>query len=76
KGIVKTMIVLNILLPIVFMMNVFVNGNYMFLQRKPVNGSLLDFLGPYPWYILSLELVAFAMFFILWIIFRKEKQGK
>jgi hypothetical integral membrane protein (TIGR02206 family) len=27
-------------------------GNYMFLRRKPVHGSLLDVMGPWPLYIL------------------------
>ena len=26
-------------------------GNYMFLRRKPVHGSLLDFMGPWPLYL-------------------------
>ena len=73
KGIVKTMIALNILLPIVFAMNIVVDGNYMFLQRKPVNGSLLDYLGPYPWYIISLELVTFLIFIVLWLTFRNKE---
>ena len=59
KGIIQTMIVLNMLFPIVFAINILVQGNYMFLRMKPINGSLLDFLGPYPWYILSLEIVPF-----------------
>jgi len=71
KGIIKTMVALNILLPIVFVVNIFLDGNYMFLRMKPTNGSLLDFLGPYPWYILSLEVVAFIIFVCLWLVFRK-----
>ena len=72
KGIIKTMVALNILLPIVFVVNIFLDGNYMFLRMKPTNGSLLDLLGPYPWYILSLEIVAFIIFVCLWLVFRKK----
>lgn len=71
KGVVKTMVMLNLLLPLLFVVNVLFRGNYMFLREKPYNGSLLDFLGPYPWYILSLEGVAFIMFTGLWLGFRK-----
>ena len=74
KGIIKTIIALNILLPIVFAFNIFLKGNYMFLRMKPTNRSLLDFLGPYPWYILSLEVVAFSIFVILWLVFREKKE--
>ena len=71
KGIVKTMIALNLLLPFIFLVNHLFEGNYMFLRMKPANGSLLDFLGPYPWYIFSLEGVAFLVFIFLWLVFRK-----
>lgn len=76
NGIIKTMITLNLLLPVIFFVNILVQGNYMFLKEKPVNGSLLDLLGPYPWYTLSLEFVAFLMFVVLWLIFRSWKRPK
>lgn len=75
KGIIQTMLALNIFLPIVFAVNVWIQGNYMFLRSKPANGSLLDFLGPYPWYILSLEAVAFLLFVCLWLVFREKRAG-
>lgn len=71
KGIIQTMITLNVLFPFIFAVNILVQGNYMFLREKPVNGSLLDFLGPYPWYIVSLEFVAFLLFIPQWLVFRK-----
>lgn len=73
KGIIQTMIVLNILFPFIFAINILIQGNYMFLRMKPINGSLLDLLGPHPWYILSMEVVAFTLFLITWLIFRKRK---
>lgn len=71
NGIIRTMIVLNILLPFIFVVNKLFEGNYMFLRMKPPSGSLLDYLGPYPWYILSLEVVAFIIFVCLWLLLRK-----
>ena len=75
KGVIQTMITLNILLPFLFAINILVKGNYMFLQEKPKGGSILDFLGPYPWYILSLEFVAFIIFSCLWLLFKKKQGG-
>lgn len=72
KGVLTTLLALNILLPFIFWINYLFEGNYMFLQRKPSGGSLLDFLGPYPWYILSLEIVAFLIFIFLWFLFKKK----
>jgi hypothetical integral membrane protein (TIGR02206 family) len=40
-------------------------GNYMFLRRRPVNGSLLDYMGPWPWYIVSAAALALALFWLL-----------
>ncbi len=71
KGILKTMLALNLLLPLIIAANFLFQGNYMFLQEKPLNGSLLDFLGPYPWYILSLEGAAFIIFTCIWLLFRE-----
>lgn len=72
RGVLKTMIAINALLPIIMAANWLFDGNYMFLRMKPQNGSLLDFLGPYPWYILSLEAVAFIMFSLIWLLLRKR----
>ncbi|WP_342511642.1 TIGR02206 family membrane protein [Sporosarcina sp. FSL K6-1522] len=73
KGVLTTIVILNGLLPIIFTANMLFNGNYMFLREKPLNGSLLDYLGAYPWYILSLDVAAFIMFLCLWLMFRKWK---
>lgn len=69
KSIGKTFIFLNVLSFFVFFINKFTGGNYMFLAHKPTNASVIDYLGPYPWYIASLEALAFIMFFILFIPF-------
>ncbi len=54
-----------------------IDGNYAFLMHKPVHADnpLLNALGPYPWYILGLEAVSLAFFFVLnlpfWILRRR-----
>lgn len=40
-------------------------GNYMFLRRKPVHGSLLDIMGPWPLYIAAAALLALLLFRVL-----------
>jgi len=40
------------------------SGNYLYICRKPANPSLIDVLGPWPWYILSLEGVGVLSFLV------------
>lgn len=65
----KTMGFLNGLLVIALIVNPLSGGNYLFVSHKPNNPSLIDYLGPYPWYILSLEGVALLMFLLLYLPF-------
>jgi hypothetical integral membrane protein (TIGR02206 family) len=57
----------------VFGVNSLVGSNYMFLMKKPENGSIMDFLGPHPWYILSLEAVAFVLCLIAYYPIRRSE---
>jgi hypothetical integral membrane protein (TIGR02206 family) len=41
------------------------DGNYMFLRHTPARGSLLDVMGPWPWYIVSATALALVLFWLL-----------
>lgn len=73
-SVLKTMGFLNAAAVMIFFINQTAGGNYMFLSRKPVNPTPLDFLGPYPWYILSLEIAAFLLFLLLYVPFSSTKK--
>jgi len=45
-------------------------GNYMFLRAKPSNGSILDAMGPWPWYLLAAAALGLAMLLVLEAIAR------
>ena len=59
----------NIYVVIVFFINLAIGSNYLFIAHKPEFPTLIDLLAPWPWYILELEVVAFAVCFILYIPF-------
>ncbi|GIQ66350.1 TIGR02206 family membrane protein [Paenibacillus cisolokensis] len=71
KSIAVTMGFLNALVVIVGYVNHVTGGNYMFLARKPDTPSLLDYLGPYPWYLLSMEGIALLTFSFLYLPFAR-----
>jgi hypothetical integral membrane protein (TIGR02206 family) len=49
-------------------------SNYMYLRAKPTNPSALDWLGPWPWYILASAVVAVVCFGLLWLPVRPGGQ--
>lgn len=69
KSLRNTIIALNIYMVPVFILNMLIGSNYLFINRKPDTASLIDMLGPWPWYILSMEVVGLAVFLLLYLPF-------
>jgi len=59
----------NIYMTVVTIINLLIDSNYLYTLRKPDTASLMDVLGPWPLYLLSLEIVALVICFILYLPF-------
>uniref|UniRef100_UPI0035E4413A TMEM164 family acyltransferase n=1 Tax=Paenibacillus alginolyticus TaxID=59839 RepID=UPI0035E4413A len=69
KSIGITMIFLNVILVFVGSVDSLLHANYMFLLHKPDTVSILDFLGPYPYYLIFEELIAIVIFIVIFLPF-------
>lgn len=56
---------INVYLVMAMVVNVWLGTNFGFTARKPVNPSLLDQLGPWPLYLIWMEVLAAGLFSLL-----------
>lgn len=69
----KMLIFINVFGGFVFMMNYWIDANYMFISKPTYNNTFLNHLGHYPWYLLSLEGIIVFVSFLLYIPFVKNE---
>lgn len=50
--------------------NVLTGSNYAFLCAKPAKASLMDHLGPWPWYLLAVQFLGAVVIILLYLPFR------
>ncbi|MCI4671223.1 MAG: TIGR02206 family membrane protein [Bacteroidia bacterium] len=55
--------------------NYLLGSNYVYIMHKPPTASALDYLGPWPVYILVGEGIALVLFFIVWLLNRDKKSS-
>ena len=65
KSILRVAIWMNIYLGVVFVINMLIGSNYLFIAHKPPTTSLLDILPPWPWYILWMEVIGLVTCLVL-----------
>ena len=69
RGIWDAFLGINAFLLISIIVNLVLKANYFWICAKPATFSLLDYLGPWPWYILSSEFVALLHFVMAYLPF-------
>jgi len=54
---------------LVLFVNKLTGANYFYLNRKPIEASMLDYLGDWPYYILMVELILLPYFLLIYLPF-------
>lgn len=65
----RALVAINLFAVFVGLANLMLGTNYMFLMAKPATATLMDFLGPWPWYLLALEGIAVVSFGLWYLPF-------
>ncbi len=69
KSLGRVIIWMNVYMAIVFVVNMLIGSNYLFIAHKPPTASLIDLLPPWPYYIFFLELIGLVMCTALYLPF-------
>ena len=57
----------NVYLVFSLIVNLLSGGNYFFTMRKPDAATILDYMGPWPWYLISGQILMVFLFFLLYL---------
>lgn len=77
-SVLRMFVAINIYTAIAGSLNWIFDWNYGYLCHRPFKPSLIDHLGPWPWYILSMEAIALANFWMLdlpWKLIGRTRSG-
>lgn len=75
KGaVLRALLFLNGYAGFVALMNAMLETNFLYLRHKPAQPSPLDWMGPWPWYLVSAEIVAAILFLLAYAPFRRADQ--
>jgi hypothetical integral membrane protein (TIGR02206 family) len=69
RDILWSLFYLNIVTAVIYPINLLTGGNYLYIMEKPPGPTMFDIMGPWPFYILSCEIVFLVLSFILYLPF-------
>ena len=71
----KVLIFLGVYTALIAGMNVLLDSNYLFLRAKPQGASVLDYLGPWPIYVIALIALAIGLCYLCYLPFAPGAKG-
>ena len=69
RSILRVVIAINLLWAFAGLVNEIIGSNYLYTHTKLPTPSLLDYLGPHPWYLLAMEAIGLAFMLLLYLPF-------
>ena len=69
KSFWRVVIGVNIYAAVIFPINLLLGTDFLFINGKPATASILDFLPPWPYYLVYMELIGLAVFLLLYLPF-------
>jgi hypothetical integral membrane protein (TIGR02206 family) len=71
KGsLLRAVIVLHVYAGFVGGFNALFGTNYMYMRNLPSGETVLDLMGPWPWYLAGADAIGVVLFCLLWLPFR------
>jgi len=74
-SIARSMVAINLYAVVAGTFDFLFKADYMYLCTKPQRMSLLDVMGPWPWYIVAGEVVGLGLFWLLYLPFRRDRRS-
>jgi len=69
RSVGTVLIFLGVYTLLIAVLNQSLDANYLFLREKPAGASILDFLGPWPFYVIALIGIAIVLCFLCYLPF-------
>lgn len=73
EDLLRSAIAVNITAMGIYIINLLTGGNYMFLMGKPKGDSLYDYMGPWPYCFITMNVVLILFFHIAYFIARDKR---
>ncbi len=69
RSVIRSFVTLQVYLIALMLINLMLDANYSYLNEKPVSGSILDYFGDWPSYVITVQLILIPAFLLIYLPF-------